>query len=85
MIPVVFGLQVFVSRSTDRDDDPDRVSIDADVEAVFTCLDVFDGLLKTELPPGSVRVDATDGLDALMRTRTVGFVDAFDLDVICHN
>ena len=84
MLAVVFRFEVFVARGADRHDHPDLVARLVDVEAPLTGFDADDGSFLRHFPATAVRIEASDGFDALMRAVAVGFIDAVDFDFLSH-
>src|SRR5574337_1975957 len=84
LFAVGLGLEVLVAVATGRNDHPYGTPATRHVERPLPALDTCDGFRLAELPARTVRVDAANVGDALMRIGTVTLVDALDLDIVCH-
>lgn len=84
LFSVRFGLEILVVILAGGNDNPHRVSVDTDKEAIFSALNVSNGLLLGQSPARTIGVCTSDIDDALVRIWTVGFIDAFDLNVASH-
>jgi hypothetical protein len=72
-----------VAEAADRHDDRHGSACDAHEEGPLPAIDTGDGLLLGEFPTLAV-VQSSDAQDAFVGVLSVRFVDALNLDQVCH-
>jgi hypothetical protein len=83
LFTVSLGLEVAVAEAADRHDDRYGLACDAHEEGPLPAIYTGDGLLLVEFPTLAV-VESSDAQDAFVGVLSVRFLDALNLDQICH-